>query len=463
MLTGILIAIITGSIVAAAAYIIIMRKSVGATSDSDPRLSAVKAVLTEKENRLRELESEKAAAHSTIESLRAELSQSKSNIAALEEKLRAEEKLSAEKLQLLKDAKTALSDAFGALAGQALHNNTEQFLALAKGELGKEREGINSLVNPLQTSLKNLDEKIASMESKREGAYEGLRTHIEGLLTISQNWQKETAALTHALKTPGIRGRWGEIQLRRLVELAGMQDHVDFTEQTSKDTDDGKLRPDMLIYMPNGRTIVVDSKCPFDSYFTAIETEDEANKSSYLERHVSTVRGHYKKLSSKAYNAQFDTSPDFTVLFMNLESAFSAALMADPALIEDAVNEGIIIATPTTLLALLKAVAYGWQHERLAKNAEDVRRLGRDLYTKVSTFVDHYEKLGRAVTSVVTHYNNATGSLESRVLSSVRRFTDLGIQAENGIAEIEMIDKVPRLIAKEILPADHSKDKLFDS
>jgi DNA recombination protein RmuC len=378
-------------------------------------------------------------------------------VTELETRLDAERKSAAEKQILLERAESRLSDTFKALSADALKGASEQFLHLAKstlasqteeakGEIEKRKIAIETLVKPVSDSLGKFELRIGEIEKIREGAYSELKEQVRALGEGQLGLQKETASLVKALRQPTGRGQWGEMQLRRVVELAGMQEYCDFTLQTTTTTDEGKrLRPDLIIKLPGGKTIVVDSKTPMDAYLNAHEASDEMERERFLGQHAQQVRTHIKQLSSKKYTEQFDHSPEFTVLFLPSESFFSTALHSDPGLIESGVNEGVILATPTTLIALLKAVAYGWRQEALALNAKEISALGRTMHERLGKLADHFSKLGGSLNNAVDHYNKAIGSYETRVMTTARKFEDLKASPEGvSLPNIEIIDQTTR-------------------
>ncbi len=318
----------------------------------------------------------------------------------------------------------------------------EAFLALARSAV---HGSVADAVDPVRDSLARVDSLLHDIEKSRTGAYSALHEQVRGLLETQQQLRVETGKLVTALRTPHVRGNWGEIQLRRVVELAGMLDHCDFTSQTSVATEDGRLRPDLLVHLPGGRTIVVDAKTPLDAYLRAIEAPDEATRRARLGDHARQVRTQIAALSRKSYWEQFESAPEFAVLFLPGECFFSGALEADPALIEFGAAQNLILATPTTLIALLRAVAYGWRQESLARNAAEISALGKDLYKRLADMTDHWQKMGRSLERAVESYNAATGSLESRVLVTARKFTELktaplGVE----IPEVQPVEKIVR-------------------
>ncbi len=352
-----------------------------------------------------------------------------------------------EQKRLLDEAKEALKDTFNALSADALKSNNQMFLELAKktlenllieakGDLGRRQEAISGMLKPLKEALEQYQRRIRQIEQD----YGGLKEHIKDLT-------KETSNLATALKVPQVRGRWGEITLRRVVEVAGMSKYCDFEEQPSVQTEDGRRRPDLIVRLPGGRTVVVDAKAPLDAYMDAIESEDEDNRQKALLRHVQAIKKHMQELSSRSYWSQFDPSPDFVVLFLPGESFFSAALEQDRGLIEDGISRRVILATPTTLIALLRTVAYGWQQQQITENAKRIWQTGAELFDRVYKFSEHLSKIGEGLSKAIDSYNSSVGSWTSRVIPSARKLKELGAASQGkDIVEIGPIEKPLRRV-----------------
>ena len=344
--------------------------------------------------------------------------------------------LQAEK-RVLAEAQARLLESFQALSAQALQANNQMFLDLADTALAKRQVAIDELVRPLKESLTKVDAKIHELETARVSAYTLLTSQLQAL-------GSETANLVKALRTPHTRGQWGEMQLRRAVEMAGMVDYCDFRLQQTLYSEDGRLRPDMVVMLPNGRRLVVDSKAPLSAYLDAIELEDEALRAGKLKQHAMQVRTHVEQLAQKAYWSQFDPAPEFVIAFLPGESFYSAALQHDPGLIEFGADRKVLIATPTTLIALLKAVAHGWRQEQIAQNAVEISRMGRELYERLAKLAEHFAAVGTHLDRATRAYNDAAGNFEKRVLVSARRMKEKGVTVAEDIPEMTPIERNPK-------------------
>ena len=380
---------------------------------------------------------------------------------ALQAQREAELKSSEEKLALLHKAQSQLQDSFKALSAEALSKNNTDFLNLAKttlekyqegakGDLDKRQQAIQKTVEPVGKALEKFEERVNNLEERRTKTDAGLKEQLENLAQSQIRLSQTTTGLVNALRKPEGRGRWGELQLRRTVELAGMINYCDFEEQTNVETDAGeRLRPDMLIRLPNERRVVVDSKVPLAAYLDALDEADAEVKTTQLERHARHIRDHIKGLSQKKYWSQFEHTPEFVVLFIPNEAIFSAALEVDPQLIELGVENRVILATPTTLIALLKAIAYGWQQDAVAREAREISALGKELYERIGVVMGYFSSVGKSLGQVVTHYNKAVNSAESRLLVTARKFEALESSTEETLPDIKAVEEQPTLPKEE--------------
>ncbi len=393
-----------------------------------------------------------------------ELSQVREYASRLQSELEASKRSSEERQAAWEEARRQLQSEFAQLAWEALGKNSEQFLTIADtkfkaaeqaatqattSEMEKRHQAIGELVAPLSEQLKKYEEVLHKIEQDRVGAYSKIYEQVQTIQESirqsnesQENLRKETRNLVTALRQPSTRGRWGEQQLRRVVEMAGMVEHCDFDQQVTVEGSEGKLRPDVIVHLPGGKNIVVDAKVPLDALLYAMEAEDDDSRRGHLKDHVRQLRSHVDQLAAKAYWEQFNNSPDFVVAFIPGDSLLAAAFEQDPEIFEYAINKSVLLATPTTLIALLKAVAFGWQQESLAEGAREVRQIGREMYKRLITFASHMLRTGKSLSSAVDAYNKAVGSLERSVLPQARRFEELGVinQSDNSLDELDQID-----------------------
>ncbi|MBI79595.1 MAG: DNA recombination protein RmuC [Pseudomonadota bacterium] len=356
----------------------------------------------------------------------------------------------------LLSAKEDLTRTFNTLANSQLSHHTENFLKLAKENLKTQQEkasnelfsrekAVENLVNPIKETLSKTQEYLNKIESTRQESHGSIKAQLESMAISQKNLTLETQNLVSALRRPEVRGQWGEISLQRLVELAGMVEHCDFITQDQKETEDGIIRPDMVINMPDNRQVIVDVKTPLDAYLDAIKTNDKKIQEASMDRHAINLLNRIKELSSKSYWSQFENSPEFVILFIPGDQFLSAALSKKPELLDDALRQHVILATPTSLVALLKAIAYGWQQVALTDNAREIRNVAAELYDRLTIFTSHLTGIGKDLNSSVKSFNKAIGSLENRVLSSARKFTELGIKPKKNIDKLKKIDEIARI------------------
>ena len=443
-------------------------------ADVAAQLATLQERLTGRDREVQRLQEAHEAAIAEHNKARTENSQ-------LKAELEGERRAGLERSESFRRVSEELASKFKALSRDALKDNNQSFLDLAratlekfqesaKGDLDKRQQAIDQLVKPLKDSLEKVDGKIGEMEKVRAGAYSELREQVKSLATSQLQLQAETGNLVKALRTPHVRGRWGEIQLRRVVEMAGMLQYCDFVEQETVATEDGRIRPDLIVRLPGNRTIVVDAKVPFDAFYESISTTDDEIRIARLKDHARLVRTHIGSLSKKSYWESVQPTPEFVLLFLPGETFYSAALENDPKLIEDGVGLGVIIATPTTLIALLKAVSYGWRQEQMATNAQEVSNLARTLYDRLRVFTNHFDDIGKGLDRALDSYNKGVRSLEARVLVTARKFKERGAISGDEIETLEPIDKAatslsldegglfPDLVAGEV---DETEEELL--
>ena len=401
-----------------------------------------------------ELKKQSGALQEQLRGLQARLEEEQKLRAAAEKEAEGQRANIAEQRRLLEEAEKKLKEAFQSLASEALQASNKQFMDLARasfdslqkeasGDLEQRKVAIGGMVQPLEKAVNELRAEVNKIESARQEAYGGLRTEVQQLATSNKELRQETGTLVSSLKQPQVKGKWGELTLRRAVELAGMSAHCDFEEQTSVDTDEGRLRPDMIVHLPGDTRIVIDAKVPLHAFLAADSMRPEAEYRAAMAQHASLVRDHINRLSTKEYWKQFERTPEFVVLFVPGESFFSAALEQDRSLIEDAIEKKVVLASPTTLIALLRAVAYGWKQQVFTENAQKIENLGKELYDRILKFAEHLSEVSKNLERANKSYNSAISSFDSRLVPSVRKFKELGV-GNADVPDIDPIETSPR-------------------
>jgi DNA recombination protein RmuC len=445
MISGLIIGLLVGVVAGVVVGLLVRSGHVARTRTAEARLADAVAVN-------RRLTEEQAARQQLTATAQAET-------ARLSAQLEHERTINQERAAGFEETRQQLTGEFARLSGEALRRNNEQFLQLAdiklnetrqaaEGELGKRQEAIEQLLKPIGEQLGKYDDGMRRLEVERQRAYTTLTEQMQQLSTSHDHLQKETRSLVTALRAPQTRGRWGELQLRRVVEMAGMLERCDFDEQVTSSTDQGRLRPDMVVHLPGGKNVAVDAKVPMQAFLDANEAEDETTRRMHLANHGRQLKAHVDALAKKEYWKQVDPSPEFVVAFVPGDPLLTTALEHVPGLMEHAVANHVLLATPTSLIALLRAVAYGWQQDAMAESAREVQQLGAELYQRLSVLGDHFTGVGKGLNSAVAAYNKAVGSLEGRVLVTARRFADMGVigTGEKDIAPSITVDAVPRAL-----------------
>lgn len=405
--------------------------------------------------RCAELNGALAARETVLAGLQRDLAAASQECARLGAQLEATRASAEEKIALLEATEGRLREAFASLSSDALQRNNESFLQLARASLGELRQAatadlegrhkaLESIVQPLRESLTRVDTKLQEVEKGRVSTQAQLGEQMRALTQAQQMLQSETSRLSRALRSPNIRGQWGELQLRRVLENAGLVEGSHYELKESIQTDDGRLTPDAVVKLPGGKNVVLDAKVPLSAYLEAAETDDDARREAKMRDHARQVKDHITRLANKGYWAHFQPAPDIVVMFVPGESLLTSALQEDPSLLEYSMNRGVMLASPLTLIALLRAIAYGWQQETVARNAQEISDLGRQLYDRIAKLAEHFDGVGRSLARAVQAYNGAVGTLESRVLVTARRLKDKGVSAAGEFAEPEAIDHTPR-------------------
>ena len=444
-----LLALVAGGI---AAWLVAASRPNAKSEEEFRQIGAARAAA---ESAAAELRKQLDALHAEMNRVRSQLQEEQTARTAAQTALEKTQENLAEQKKLIDEAKTRLTDAFEALASKALRDTNQEFLKLAgenfqvlqqkaAGDLAQRQTAIAGLVDPLKVSLNKFQEQISQVESSRQKAYGELTAQVQQLTESSQLLRQETGSLVTSLRQPQIKGKWGELTLRRAAELTGMSKYCDFTEQLATETEEGRLRPDMVVHLPGGRQIVVDAKVPLHAFLTALTARSQDEYRAAMNQHAALVRTHVSALSAKKYWDQFSPSPDFVVLFLPGESFFSAALEQDRTLIEDAMDKRVVLASPTTLLALLRAVDYGWNQQRTAEDAQQIAELGKDLHERVVTFLSHLNEVGSNLDRANKAFNKAVGSAESRLIPGARKFKSLAAPSGEELPALEPVETAPR-------------------
>jgi DNA recombination protein RmuC len=456
---AVFLAAIAAAAAAAAAWVLARaradREAAVARSRVDADLAVANARAAEARRQADESRLQVAARDAELASTERELAAAREALARFETELEAERRMSGEKLALLSQAESRMREAFTALSSDALRQNNQSFLELARTSLGEfqqtarvelagRQKAIEELVQPLKESLSLVDGKLQQVEQNRVGTQSAITEQLKALHAAQHNLQVETGRLVQSLRSPNVRGQWGELQLRRVVEAAGMLEHCDFEIKTSVTGEDGRLTPDLIVRLPGGKNVVVDAKAPSSAFLDAMESEDDAERDGKFRQHARQVRDHVVKLGNKTYWQHFQPAPDLVIMFVPGETLLAAALQRDPSLLEFSLGRNVMLASPSTLMALLRAVAYGWQQEKIARNAQEISDLGRQLYDRIRVMAGYFEDVAKGLTRSVEAYNRAVGSLESRVLVTARRLKDTGISAPEALPDLSPIEQSAR-------------------
>ncbi|MCL5062470.1 MAG: DNA recombination protein RmuC [Nitrospiraceae bacterium] len=442
----------------------------GKIAEIEGRAKSAEAVVNELRQQIHQRESDINQIRSELDNERQQRIETTTRLDEAQKRLEDSYKNLDEQKALIEVMKTELTDTFKAHASAALKSSNEDFLKLAsehlgkilaetKGKLGEHREALDGTIKPLQEMLKRYEEQIQQIEKHRHESFGSLTQQIRSLSSMQEQLQKETSNLVTVLRRPKVSGSWGEIGLRRVAELAGMTAYCDFYEQESVSTESGRLRPDMVVRLPNGREIVVDAKAPVDAYLNAVSASSEDERKKAISNYITQVRNHMNTLGSKAYWDQFKQSPEIVVMYLPGESFFSAALEHDHKLIEDGSAKKVILSTPTTFIALLKAIAYGWQQEQVTKSAQEINNLGKDLYDRFSIVLEHFADIGAAIRKAVESYNKGVSSMESRLIPSVRKFKELGVSSQKEIESPSEISQSTKNIEHLALEFDDDESR----